>query len=111
MKKIMFLMVLVVLLVVPMVSYAESAQEKSENDNIKLYVAAETNKTCAHETKSSGDSCCQDTAGNTKGYCPEGYPIFKDVITETCPHGTCYKYLIDCTKAGWGFCYTCSSCE
>jgi len=161
MKKIMFLTVLVVLLAVPMASYAETAQEcasdcvnqcqslgsgkeyaacmenclkgcydkpagipdvpppqpanpsqsRSEDNTYIVIASNDSNSTCAHAAQSSGDSCCQNSAGETKGYCPEGYPIFKDVKKDECPNGTCYKYLNDCMKAGWGFCYTCSSCE
>ena len=157
MKKIMYLTVLVVLLVVPMASYTgdkiegcklacldkcsdkddktfqgcftvcmdrcmryndpppkptKSSQERSENNSYIVIASNDSTSACAHAAKSSGDSCCRDTAGNTKGYCPEGYPYFKDVITDRCPSGTCYKNGYDCEMgAGFGFCYTCSICK
>lgn len=72
---------------------------------------SESNSTCARAQKSSGDSCCLDSKGEIKGHCPPGYPVFKDVRTDICPNGRCFKYGDDCMKAGWGFCYTCSVCQ
>lgn len=96
---------------VPPPQPANPSQKKSEIENFKLYAKADKNETCAHKEKSSGDSCCQNTRGDTLGYCPEGYPIYKHVSSDACPNGKCYKYRDDCMKAGFGFCYTCSSCK
>lgn len=95
---------------VPPPKPANPSQRSSEINNIKIYAKADTVK-CAHKDKLSGDSCCQNTTGDTLGYCPAGYPTYKSVSSETCPSGKCYKNGYDCQKAGFGFCYTCSSCE
>lgn len=71
----------------------------------------EADSICSKAQKSSGDSCCLDSKGEIKGHCPDGYPVFKDVSTDNCPTGRCFKYGDDCMKAGWGFCYTCSVCQ
>jgi hypothetical protein len=96
---------------VPPPTPANPSSSKSGNNADIIIAADDAKMVCAHAEKSSGDSCCQNTRGETKGYCPEGYPVFKDVSDDTCPNGKCFKYGYDCMKAGWGFCYTCSRCE
>jgi hypothetical protein len=145
MKKIMFLIALIILLACPMSSYADTVEEctstylerwydkpsgipdvpplqpanpsweKSGNNSNNIYAEAEMKEEkgkCARAEKSSGDLCCENTTGTKLGYCPEGYPVYKDIRSEACPNGKCYKNTSDCMKAGLiGFCYTCSRCK
>ena len=78
MKKIMFLMVLVVLLVVPVVSYAESAQENglvtsSENP---IFLASFK---CGDGACNDGWSCCS----SYNACCPPGMNVYCS-SSETC---------------------------
>jgi hypothetical protein len=90
MKKIMFLMVLVGLLAVPMVSYAESAQESklvasSENP---IFLASFS---CGSGTCDDGWSCCS----SYNACCPPGKNVY-------CPSSnTCYS-TVEAAKADCG---------
>jgi len=94
MKKIMFLMVLVVLLLVPMVSYAESAQENglvtsSENP---IFLASFK---CGTGTCEDGESCCS----SYNICCPSGKNLYCS------GSNTCYS-TVEAAKADCGENYT-----
>ncbi len=96
---------------VPPPQPADTSQQRSGiNANI-IIAADDARAVCASNVKSSGYSCCQDTRGETKGYCQPDYTVYKDVRDDKCEYGKCYKDLGDCMRDGWGFCYTCSVCD
>jgi hypothetical protein len=90
MKKIMFLMMLVVLLAVPMVSYAESAQESelvASSENL-IFLASFN---CGTGTCKDGESCCS----SYNICCPSGKNIYCS------SSNTCYS-TVDGAKADCG---------